>query len=851
MTRVGANTLRSGSEGALRTNIANKPLNFVRTIFQEARNQAEVMSKQYITNKENGIISLLKKLSQEEKDSLAEMLLALDRNQKELTPDIMERFGMTESQKAVAGRIKEALDARYASVSEALGKQGFSAFEPRKGYFPSMFSGAYTSLVGFYDKAGEWHTTGVAQADTAYGHKQALAKYAEMGDNYKESIKLPRKGLNSYVGHNRTYNGFTDLVAELAKKDQAFAEAKAIVDQHIKDQTAALYRFDVHELKKSGIKGSLGDRPWLSRKENTQQMFEALVDYLEQGFRYDSLQAPMNEVGQLLADPNMQQKLPNTAKYIQKYVDHVSGVDLNPIGAGVNYFVDNSLSAMGLGPKGPRALINGAQQMSTSLMMGCFNFGFGMMQLAQLPQAMAIEGAAVREVMGIPHTQAVHSAATAGFAYPIAIATAKMMKKEIPSFIPNHIVHAYEWAAERGMFDYSEAELVHNLNKSNARVKIEGVINASISVPEKMTRPTMFLFMSDLFHKAGFYGEDGLLRAQAATDYAMVNYHGDERPGIYSSLGQAGQLLGALSTFKHNLVEQTVSRTALASPIAIEGKQVGNLPVKLPVPKFKKPQQVESFAAGLTTGVLLYGAMGMPGSQEMDNLIQWLTNKSVREWVLSDPKKHSVLLDGAMSTWTNTDIQTRVAASSLLPDSPLNALPHVSNEWNILSSAAEAAWKQDEASLRELAYKGMPASGRNIFEATALTDTNGWVTNPKGERKVERPRTPEETATRAILGLRPLDERLAADQVWVDKKRQTRNEQRLAGLEKDFENAVRLDGNVGTILQQYKELGGDPNVLLNRVDTIKKEAVKTPKQRAQGEPNGSLESFRRYNSYNH
>lgn len=826
MTRVGANTLRSGSEGALRTNQNNLQLNFTRTRFQEARNEAEMNVKRYLTDNKTGLIRKLKLLTQEERNSLAADFLELDRRQIEPNNIIAEKLGWSENQMEAARAIREALDARYSTAVDALQRQGFSPFEARPGYFPSMFSGAYSSLIGYTDKAGKWHTTGIAQADTKWGHAKAVEHYKSMGEKYADSIPMERRGMQTYAGKNRNYDGFADVVSQLAKLDPEFGKAKAIVDQHVADQVHQLYKFDVHEMKKSGVRGSLGDRPWLSRDENTKQMFEGLVNYLEQGFRYDSLQAPLNEVGQVLANPEFRSKMPNTAKFIESHVAKVEGQNLNPIGAAVNFTVDKAFETVGTGTSVPRKIVNGVTEGSTYLMMGMGNLGFAAMQLSQLPIAATIEGAAVRQVLRLPHEQLVASMGNS-VVHTSALAMADAFKKpELSKLVPPHLKEAYNWAKERGMFDYSEAELVHNLNKSDARIMAEKIAGASITFSEQVTRAPMFMFMADLFNKAGFKGEDALLRAQAATDYAMVNYHGDERPGLYSSMGYAGKFLGALSTYKHNFVEQTVSRTV----------NVRRAP--------------EAFIIATGIGLGLYGLGGMPGYNEANKLSELLTGKSVREQLLDDPRKANMWLDGAASYKSGVDIQSRIGMSNMLPDSPGNIAPHINNTLNILGAAADFATQQDEASLRALAYKALPGSLRNLYETKAMTDEHGWVRDAKGELKVERPRTQDETDRRATWGLKPLDERLNSETTWTQKKRNFDTDKKLRDISNRFGSAIRLGQPVNKLLQEYTDLGGDPQQLLGQIDTIMKESGKTPKERAQGELNDSLGSVRRYNEYN-
>lgn len=828
MSKAGATNLRSGTEAALRTNVRNSVLNFSRGVLQEARNMAESLSKKYITDNKSGIIRMLKDLTQDEKNILAADLIELDRRQHVLSPEIMEKLGWTESQKQVGLRIREALDERYANVMKALGDQGLEGFADRKGYLPSMFDGSYLSFMGHKTKDGNFVITGVAQADTRWGHKAAVEKYKSMGAEYAEEVKIPRRGLKENVGFNRTYDGFVDVVNQLSKLDPKFADAKAAVDAHISDQVHALYRFDVHELKKHNVKGSLGDRPWLSQTENTKQLFEGLVNYLEEGFRYDALMGPLADIQKLMSDPEVKSQMPNTVEFLKKHVDKLSGQNLNAFGAAGNIIMDAVPRAVGVGTGVPRAITNAVVGMSTSLMMGFGNLGFALMQLSQLPISGSMEVLGARSRLGLSHTAMAH-AVVSGAAYTSIMAASKMLGMEKwAEHVPNHLRYAYEWGHGKGMFDYSEAELVHNLNKSDTRVMVEKIVNSSISVPEKMTRPPMFMMMVDMFHKAGYYGEDGLLRAQAATDYAMTNYHPDERPGIYTALGQVGSGMGALSTYKHNFMEQQMSRTLSARA------------------------EPEAFVAGLALAFSLYGVAGMAGYEEMNTIVTKLTGKSIREYLLSNAKEPNVVMDGLASYKSGMDFQARISMSNLLPDptNPLSAVPHMSNTFDIVNSAIDYAMKQDEASLRQMQYKTLPSSMRNIYEEKVMTDKAGMVRDAGGNKKIETPRTAEERDTRMKFGLRPLQERIDSETLWTQKQREFDRQKKMKDISNSFASQVRLGKPIGPMLEKYKELGGDPQELLKQVDTIIKEAQKTPQQRAQGEPGDSLSSVRRYGAYN-
>ena len=835
LTAAGGNSLRSGSEAVLRTNPRNAVVNFIRTSFQDARNAAEVKSKKFVTNGQDGMVTLVRKLSQEEKEGLADVLLAADKQQLPLDEAAFREFGLNDSQVNAGLAIRKALDERYAGAMEAAHGAGYEGFKYRAGYIPSMFSGAYATLVG--EKInGRFVTRGIAQGDTRWQHKAALQKYEEMG--YTEHIPLDYKGLKETSGMNRMFDGFAQVVAQVAKFDPQFAEAYQIATQAGKDQVRALYRFDVHELKKVGISGNLGNRPWLTRAENTKQLFEAITNYVEEGFRYDAMQGPLMHANDLAAHPDVQAQMPNTAKWIQKYTDNIRGGKLNAVGAFGNATINLAMQMTGLSPQVAKNAFSTWQSISTTKMMGMFNTGFFAMQLTQPITGAAPEAVRLRAALGLDVSE-VGAAMTNAAKSTSIIAAAEMAKKitgkdfNLAQIVEPHMAEAYTWARDHGMFDFSEAELAHEISTSKAKKAVKDVANSSINYAEKMTRPPVFMWYADMFHKAGFRGEEAYLRAQAATDYAMTNYHPDERPRVYNELGELGKMVGALSTYKHNFIEQQVSSLA----------NVKNEPA--------------AAVMGIAAMLSIYGVAGMPGYQDLDTVVRWLTGlvnkpKSIREMVLDNPEQPNAWMEGLASWYSGYDIQARVSTSQIFPDvtRPTTLAPHLKSFLDIAGDSITYAKNLDQASLNGLIESTLPTSMKNVYETKVMTDEKGFVYDAEGNRKTEQPRTEAESSVRSGLGVRPVRERIQDETLWGRKYRLQQNEKKLGEITTNFNNAIRL-GDIESAKRfsdKYKEKGGDPQVLWSNaaIEKTLKEKQLSPKQRAEGIPNNSVSSVRKW-----
>ncbi len=827
--------VQSGLEGTLRHNPKNAGINFARNQFQEARNLAEQLSKRYITDAKTGLNAELNKLSMKEKTDVVGLMLELDRQQVDLSDSVMTRAGFNDKQKSVALRMKEANDALYAEKNKVLGELGYDAHPYRPGHMPGNFGGAYKTLIGYKDKDGNFHITGIAQADTAWGHKKALEWYRSQNDpKFKTEIDFGRQGVNSRTGRNG-YDGFADLVAEIAKHDPTFADTLKMAEQHGSDSIASLYNFQVHEKAKKGIVGSYGNRPWLDKEQNTREFIKSYIDYLEQGYKYTAYQRPLNEVNKLLRDPDYRTSHPRTAAYIQKYIKHVTGTDLNPIGAAGNWAIDKTASMAGLGNGQFSKANQELAQASTLHMMGVFNPGFLLAQLTQwatggVPEAMAIRATLKQDPqLMINSLQRTVSDAAA---LSIEAQTGKVVKD-----VPEHIREAYQWGHDNGLFTFSEVALAHQVLQSKARRKIEPFLDWPIRLGEQATRPVIFLTFVDMFHNAGFPTKDALLRAQAATDYAMVNYHPDERPMIYQSLGALGTSMGALSTYKHNLVSQYGARAGEA---------------------LSKPAAAVSM---LGLGYALYGVSGLPGYQEASSMAEAITDKPLRELLLDNPKEANSVMDGLLSAKTGLDFQSRLSMSSVLPDSPLSAFPHISNFVNIMDKAYDFAKNPDQGSGEELAKAVTPAGARGFVES----QINPKQINPEtgvlesmpldktGKNKYDQGRSPEEVKLRELLGVRPFREKLMDEKIWNTRVSEAKRQDKLKDAQMRFDRAFLKNDVAGMAAAEddYTKYDGDLRTLYNstRLRDMQTGAMMSEETRRAGKPASNLNTLKRYEEF--
>ena len=609
-----------------------------------------------------------------------------------------------------------------------------------------------------------------------------------------------------------------------------FAEAKAIVDEHSAKQVAKLYSFNKHDLKRTGVHGYIGDRPWLSKEQNAKELFDSIINHLEQGFEYNAMQKPIHEMHRLVTNPDVLEKLPNTAVMLNKHIEHLKGNNLNSAGAALNKAVDlvvhgvSNLTPAGFGPSTTRKVLRGITEVSTSMLTEFCNLGYLALQLTQAPIAMMAEVPAIRETTGLSHTEVLAKSIPATM-----MDMAKLVSGNREGLRP-HMLEAWDWAHSVGLFNYTESHTARDLTQGKLVAAARFPLHIIGKVGENLTRPPVFMFFVDMFDRAGFKGEDGFLRAQEAANSVMVDYDKHERPAIYNTFGEFGKALGAFATFKHNFVEQQVSRVVNAK------------------------QQKEAAGAALAVAAGLYGVSGLPGYQEADWFTKLLPgNKSIRELVMGDPTQPNWAMDGVASWYTGVDIQSRVSSADMVPDVQSKSLVHIANFADIVGKAFTAAKDMDTASIEAAKKALMPTAIKNAYEvahsSTEVAPGKFMVYDEKGLPKLEEPRTKEQQNMRAVLGLKPLQERINSETLYTMSEREKLRKEQVKTIETRFDNAIRNGDDVSKLIDRYQELGEDPSTLKKRAHDAMTAGSLSPKQRREGIPKNNMRSVQRYNAY--
>lgn len=827
----------AGMYAAIRRNSPNRMLAFTNRLFTDARLNKIKDSVQYITGKE-GYNNKLTKLSAKEKQILHMDSLVFDREAIPFTHEKAVELGYTPAMEEFMNQRMAAND-RVANLADGvLSKQGQKLLDRRVSYAAANFDGAYRTLVGKWVGEGKDRTfkiDTVVNGNSLWELREGV-KWAKENVPGAEFLELPRRGLNTEPV--RKFKGVQQdsmarLLSELADMDPKFAEAKSAVDAHIQAQTKKLYGHDVHALEKKGVRGAIGNRPWLDAARNAEDFFKQEVNHIEEGLQYWNYQDAINDVRSMTARPELGH-MKNTTQYIDKYLQNIHGQGLNPVGAAINWMVDHAFASTGYGSASTsKGVMNAAREAASLWMMGMFNTAFPVIQLSQFLTGMTPEAMRIRSEFGLSPITVATSLGNSTFTLSL-IAAADLMGKPMGAF-PSHLVEAYKWAKEHGITQYNEVEQSHSATQNPKWSKVKDIAGLPISVPERITGPQTFMWAVDMLHEAGLRGDDLYRAAYNSSKHAMTEYHPDEAPLVYQRLGVVGPNVGGLKKFVHNAIDQQFARYGEA---------------------FKHPGAATTLL-GMT--LLTAGATGLMGTAMLDKASLSLTDKGLRDhWddVMGKSVTSRGVRDGFTSALTGFDVQSRYSLADVVPGSFAEAVagPHLSMLAKTATAILAYGLNPSEQTFREAAKAATPSGMKGMLEEGYMLGEQGQVLDKNAMNKYppEMSRTPTEHAVRKYGGPKPLRERLYDEQKYQADVVQRKIEK------KRSEAVTKLTASMGfkdpegfkKAMTDFINAEGDVSTLENSIKKYYEQQMLSSKQRAGGlEPKASLPSIKKWERY--
>lgn len=823
--RVRGETVSPGIN-SLVINTNNPFLKFVRDKTRSVFLESEELTRQYVTG-EDGIKVELEKMSQAEKNEALAALQLGDKNIKYITREQMETAGFNETQIRFVEKVYEMDKAKLELWNKSRAEVGLPPVVERPGHFPGVFKGDYKQLVYGKNEDGSQKVLGVIAVDTKWqleGAREAiLKKHPDATFSTVDRRKLGGNGNKADM-----FSGMNDMLEVLARNNPEFAKIQDLVGEAVKQRADELFQASQHAKDKKGIVGNEGNKPWKSIDENTNDAIKAYLGYWEEGI-ISHKNLPVETQIKALMDNPLLDAMPEAKHYANAYIRNMTGRDLGTVGDALNKLLDAPFKIMGVGPSVPREIIHQVNKRMSQQLMGFANYVFSGVQLLQMPQ-MALptlikvtgkDPATVTASLGVGFK---HLADSLKYEMGVEVNSSALMKG------------AFEEAKKRGLTHFSEFQEVSKVTQSKAGRTYDKIVDANRVLAERGTRPTVFFAAVDLLKDSGLSQKDIYDIAYNATQRSMIDYSAREKPMMYNRLGVAGQLAGSLQTFKHG---------SLSHMTEILGA------------KPNSPKNIMAALSLATVAMAFAGIKGVPFYQEVDEMTKFISDqffggrKSIEELVLSNLPEWSK--SGALSVATDVNLQSRLSAANVIPDTPMEAVsPYVAAMGRIGGAAIDVAKFRDPLSMEQLAIQMTPSGPlKGLTESAVSVDSKGIPTDKRGEKGDIR--SPWDASVRKYSGATSLTEALHKERQYNQMMREASNK---AAQKSIIEKAKRayVQGNltkeqVKGFLDKYQQRKGDPDQFINTMVEYAQTTKLTKQQRLQGIPANSLSSLYRYQNY--
>jgi hypothetical protein len=641
----------------LKAKVNNPVVHYTVDRFLKADGQAkaEVFEKLH-TN----YMGALRELSKADRTEAFELLNLADLNQKTITPEMMQKYGLSENlQKFITEHqtMMEDVLSKINTAREATGKKPITG---REAYSAMSMTGDFRKVV-YKMVDGKQEVVGVIGADAKTLGKRSLSALEKKVLEKDPSLSFgPLQDMTKTTrsAKGTPHEAFQDVLATLGEDNPHIAEFVNTLKEVAKDDPSNYLGMQKHTMQKKGVFGMEGRKFWESTEENARGFFENQIRYAESAYNWSHLAEAAKDVNEVIRNPEVVAKQDQAIRLADDYMQNALGINPSRMGKALNDFTNAAFGAVGLGPSYPRAAISGARAVANTWMLSLSPAFLGM-QIIQAPAVVPAMTALLRGRGLAPKitwlTQGMDYFAKSGMTY-----TKAAMGKELTS-------------VERGALDYAKknhvyaTDMVEHANQIDKGVSYytTKITQTPAAITEQGTRAQVYMTFVHMMDDAGLSAKAGLYeQAQRMTDMAMVNYSAIEKPSFYNSLGPIGSMAYNLKSFGHNEISKW-------SMFAREIAETGN-----PAPLLTQ----------MATTIALAGVMGLPFFSQFEALYDYITKKlgkprslalDVQEMSKSVGKElgpnASFALSNGAPTLLGADLSTRLGLGDVLPSSASDA----------------------------------------------------------------------------------------------------------------------------------------------------------------------------------
>ena len=564
--------------------------------------QADRVAKAEVSEKvHTDYVQTLRNLSKEDRVSAFELLNAADLNQKTITPEMMQRHGLStnlqnfimQHQKLMNEVLKQINAAR-----EATGKKPISA---REAYSAMSMTGDFRKVV-YKMVDGQQEVVGVIGANT-----KTIGKYSLKALEEKVLAKDPSLSFGPLQDMTKTsrsargtpHEAFLDVLETLGEDNPHIAEFIQTLKDVSKDDPANYLGMHKHTMQKKGVFGMEGRKPWLSTEENATAFFENQVRYAESAITWGHLAEAARDVNEVIRHPDVVLKQDNAVRLSEAYMQNALGINPSRMGRAVSDMFNAVLAPIGVGPSVARNVFSMSRATANTSLLS-LNPVFLSIQAIQAPTVLPGITALLRG-RGLAPSSTLLTQGLGHFTEGGYTLMKAMLGKELTP-------------VEQGALNYAKknhvyaTDMVEHANQTEKGVGyyITKATQTPAAVVEQATRAQAYMALVHMMHDAGLTPKMGLYEQAAHfTDLAMVNYSSLEKPPIYNALGPIGSIAYNLKSYGHHQI-------SLWSMMAREIANTGN-----PIPLLTQ----------MAVTIATAGVMGLPFFSQWETLYDFITTK--------------------------------------------------------------------------------------------------------------------------------------------------------------------------------------------------------------------------------
>lgn len=773
-------------------------------------NAAKLASQKALFDQKTGIIAKLEKLetlfSRGEAGNVLLETIAAQLNKeyvKKLSP---EQLKVSES---LTSLFKD----RATKINEALTILGRDPIKQLENYFPSRWSGEFTTALYKINADGTRGRLLTYVRENTRSAANTAAKYLrqQYGDEYIVSAveHTPSIGKNKFQNSVGTAHAdFESLLDLVGSKDPDVIKANEVVQKLAAKQAMDTLNTKRHFKFKAGIEGSLGDKQWLSPERNYFDAKSSLISYIESVDKWLAAQKINEFMTKLESDSAV--NAPKAVGFGRQFIDHAMG--FTEQGKALKEVQNAVANTLGVDTGLQTKAVNVLADIKTSMYLGYYSSRGAIQNLVQplvsiLPIMIhtAVKGGSKDVISPI-----LIGMAEAAAYLPYAITKGKL--GNIEPVLPNTSKTIWKYAIDNHVVDPHLVDPKGLFDRKGPKMVYDTIANKSISVSEAFARYSSFNALTRHMLDSGLPLKEALRTAEDLSRELMVNYEVYAKAQIFDKAGVVGNMAGKLQSFKMNQLTQ------LALYLN-EAKKTGNF---------------VGTVSYLTTNLMAAGAVGLIGMDVAESIYDLIKSidrsftphKGIQEF---SPKEAALNLPhplavGGLSYSTNKGLFGSFASNLLSDNLWQTAFPiyygigqQVSEMPNLLSDV--------DATFASGLKANLPASVAPYIEAAYLRDKDGKIKSAASGRTIYTER-PEEDAGYLKPNVPSLEKAETSLRYSLAFKREKAMQESQNALIKSMEKLITdpkysdseaMQATMQKKVDRYLEFGGDPNILNNRL----------------------------------